>query len=118
MRCAGVDSCAAIGLTHLHLDPHGRRSGTPLNQAHGSAAAGHEVKEKLKGLWLMSQSKREQVVSHLRYIRQELREMHQGVMEDGLLPEAGEVRGVMAQMEALLELLEGKSSRKAKAESD
>ena len=53
----------------------------------------------------MSQSKREQVVSHLRYIRQELREMHQGVMEDGLLPEAGEVRGVMAQMEALLELL-------------
>ena len=31
----------------------------------------------------MSQSKREQVVSHLRYIRQELREMHQGVMEDG-----------------------------------
>jgi hypothetical protein len=65
----------------------------------------------------MSQSKREQVVSHLRYIRQELREMHQGVMEDGLLPEAGEVRGVMAQMEALLELLEGKGSRKAKAES-
>ena len=53
----------------------------------------------------MSQSKREQVVSHLRYIRQELREMHQGVMEDGLLPEAGEVRGVMAQMEALLCLL-------------
>ena len=32
--------------------------------------------------------------------------------------EAGEVRGVMAQMEALLELLEGKSSRKAKADSD
>ena len=62
----------------------------------------------------MSQSKREQVVSHLRYIRQELREMHQGVMDDGLLPEAGEVRGVMAQMEALLELLEGKTSRKAK----
>ena len=29
-------------------------------------------------------------------------------------PEAGEVRGVMAQMEALLELLEGKTSRKAK----
>jgi hypothetical protein len=57
----------------------------------------------------MSQSKREQVVSHLRYIRQELREMHQGVMEDGLLPEAGEVRGVMAQMEALLELLEGRA---------
>ena len=40
--------------------------------------------------------------------------MHQGVMDDGLLPESGEVRGVMAQMEALLELLEGKGSRKAK----
>ena len=64
----------------------------------------------------MSQSKREQVVSHLRYIRQELREMHQGVLEDGLLPEPGEIRGVMAQMEALLELLEGKAKNKSKAE--
>ena len=43
--------------------------------------------------------------------------MHQGVMEDGLLPEPGEVRGVMAQMEALLELLEGKAPRKPKAEA-
>ena len=60
----------------------------------------------------MCHSKREQVVSNQRYIRQEHREMHQGVQEDGLLPEAGEVRGVMAQMEALLELLEGKGSRK------
>ena len=66
----------------------------------------------------MSQSKREQVVSHLRYIRQELREMHQGVMEDGLLPEAGEVREVSwHKWKRLLELLEGKASRKAKAET-
>ncbi len=64
----------------------------------------------------MSQSKREQVVSHLRYIRQELREMHQGVLDDGLVPEPGEIRGVMAQMEALLELLEGKSKQKLKVE--
>ncbi len=64
----------------------------------------------------MSQSKREQVVSHLRYIRQELREMHQGVLKDGLLPEGGEVRGVLAQMEALLELLEGKAKPKPKPE--
>ena len=64
----------------------------------------------------MSQSKREQVVSHLRYVRQELREMHQGVLEEGLLPEGGEIRGVMAQMEALLELLEGKSKAKSKNE--
>ncbi len=62
----------------------------------------------------MSQSKREQAVSHLRFIRAELREMHQGVTDDGLLPEPGEIRGVMAQMEALLELLEGKAKTKSK----
>ncbi len=65
----------------------------------------------------MSQSKRDQVVSHLRYVRQELREMHLGVMEEGLLPEPGEVRGVLAQMEALLDLLESKGARKPKAEA-
>ena len=55
----------------------------------------------------MSQTKREQIISHLRYLRQELREMHLGVNEDGLLPEPSELRGIMAQMEALLELVEG-----------
>ena len=55
----------------------------------------------------MSQSKREQVICHLRYLRQELREMHLGIKEDGLFPEPGELRGIMAQMEALLELIEG-----------
>jgi len=55
----------------------------------------------------MSQTKKEQVVSHLRYLRQELREMHMGIQDDGLFPEPGELRGVLAQMEALLELIEG-----------
>ena len=55
----------------------------------------------------MSQTKREQVISHIRYLRQELRELHLGVNEDGLFPEPGELRGIMAQMEALLELVEG-----------
>ena len=55
----------------------------------------------------MSQTKKEQVVSHLRYLRQELREMHLGIKDDGLFPEPGEIRGIMAQMEALLELIEG-----------
>ncbi len=64
----------------------------------------------------MSQTKREQVVSHLRYLRQELREMHQGIQEDGLFPEPGELRGVLAQMEALHELLE--STPKLKPTSD
>ena len=55
----------------------------------------------------MSQTKREQVVSHLRFLRQELREMHLGIQDDGLFPEPGELRGVLAQMEALLALIEG-----------
>ena len=55
----------------------------------------------------MSQSKREQVISHLRYLRQELRAMHLGIKDDGYFPEPGEIRGIIAQMEALLELIEG-----------
>ena len=55
----------------------------------------------------MSQTKREQIISHLRYLRQELREMHLGMNDDGLFPEPGELRGIMAQFEALLELVEG-----------
>tara|TARA_B100001029_G_C14808929_1_gene311258 strand:- start:248 stop:448 length:201 start_codon:yes stop_codon:yes gene_type:complete len=54
----------------------------------------------------MSQTKREQVITHLRYLRQELREMHLDVKEDGLYPETGELRGIIAQFEALLELVE------------
>ena len=55
----------------------------------------------------MSQTKKEQVISHIRYLRQELREMHLGIQEDDLFPEPGELRGIMAQLEALLELVEG-----------
>ena len=33
--------------------------------------------------------------------------MHLGVIEDDLFPEPGELRGIMAQFEALLELVEG-----------
>ncbi len=54
----------------------------------------------------MSQAKKEQIVTHLRYLRQELREMHLGIQDDGLFPEPGELRGVLAQMEVLLELVE------------
>ena len=65
----------------------------------------------------MSQTKREQVISHLRYLRQELREMHLGVNEDGLLPEPGELRGIMAQLEALLELVEGNTRIQSNSEA-
>ena len=55
----------------------------------------------------MSQTKREQVICHIRFLREELREMHLGIKEDDLFPEPGELRGLMAQLEALLEFLEG-----------
>ena len=55
----------------------------------------------------MSQNKKEQAISHLSYLRQELREMHLGIKEDDLFPDPGEIRGLMAQLEALLELIEG-----------
>ena len=54
----------------------------------------------------MSQTKREQVISHLRYLRQELREMHIGIKEDDFFPEPSEIRGILAQLEALLELVD------------
>ena len=64
----------------------------------------------------MSQTKKDQVVSHLRFLRQELREMHLGIQDDGIFPEPGELRGILAQMEALLELIEGNT--KVKSNSD
>ena len=64
----------------------------------------------------MSQTKREQVISHLRYLRQELREMHLGIQDDGFFPEPGELRGILAQMEALLELIEGNTKIQSSGE--
>ena len=53
----------------------------------------------------MSASKREEVSSHLRYIRQELREMHQMLIKDDLLPDISEAKEIHAQLDALFELL-------------
>ena len=65
----------------------------------------------------MSQNKREQVVSHLRYLRLELREMHLGLKEDDFFPEPGELRGIIAQLEALLELVEGNTKIQLNSEA-
>ncbi len=65
----------------------------------------------------MSKTKREQVTCHLRYLRQELREMHMGIKDDGLFPEPGELRGILAQLEALLELVEGNTRIKSDSEA-
>ncbi len=66
----------------------------------------------------MSTSKREEVSSHLRYIRQELRDMHQMLNEDGLLPEISELKEVHASLDALYQLLAGKTKKKPKPEFD
>ena len=65
----------------------------------------------------MSQTKREQIISHLRYVRQELREMHLVIKEDNLFPEPSELRGLMAQLEALHELVEGNSKNKSNTDA-
>ena len=65
----------------------------------------------------MSQTKREQVISHIRYLRQELREMHLSTKEDDLFPEPGELRGIIAQLEALLELVEGNTKIQSNSEA-
>ena len=64
----------------------------------------------------MSQTKREQVICHIRYLRQELREMYLGIIEDDLFPEPGELKGLMAQLEALLELIEGNTKIQSNTE--
>ena len=64
----------------------------------------------------MSASKREEVSSHLRYIRLELREMHQMLIRDDLLPDLNEAKEVHAQLDALLDLLTDKCKKKVKNE--
>ena len=65
----------------------------------------------------MSQTKREQITCHIRYLRQELRAMHLGMNEDDLFPEPSELRGLMAQFEALLELVEGNTKIQSNSEA-
>ncbi len=64
----------------------------------------------------MSASKREEVSSHLRYIRIELREMHQMLIKDDLLPDLNEAKEVHAQLDALHELLIDKKNKNVKSE--
>ena len=63
----------------------------------------------------MSATKREEVSSHLRYIRLELREMHQMLIKDDLMPDLNEAKGVHAQLDALLDLLSDKGVNKIKS---
>ena len=64
----------------------------------------------------MSATKREEVSSHLRYIRLELREMHQMLIKDDLLPDLNDAKEVHAQLDALLNLLSEKRVLKVKSQ--
>ena len=61
-----------------------------------------------------AKEKKEEVKAALKILRAELRKMHLGVTEELSLPEPTEVKKLMTQMEALLVIIEPKSSRKAK----
>ena len=62
----------------------------------------------------MSATKREEVSSHLRHIRLELREMHQMLIKDDLLPDLDEAKQVHAQLDALLDLISDKRVKNMK----
>ena len=64
----------------------------------------------------MTASKREEVSSHLRYIRLELREMHQMLIKEDLLPDLNEAKEVHAQLNALFDLLSEKRINKIKSQ--
>ena len=60
----------------------------------------------------MSATKREEVCSHLRYIRLELRQIHQILIKEDLMPDLNEAQEVHAQLDALLNLLSEKRVKK------
>ena len=66
----------------------------------------------------MNSTKREEVSSHLRYIRLELRDMHEMLLKDDLMPDLNEAREVHAQLDALHQLLSEKNKRNEKKQFD
>ena len=64
----------------------------------------------------MSATKREEVCSHLRYIRVELREMHQMLIKEDLLPDLNEAKELHAQLNALLDLVSDKRIKEIKSQ--
>ena len=55
----------------------------------------------------MSTSKRDSATQIIRYLRVELRELDLSLVEDGLLPEPGQIRALLAQIDALQDLVLG-----------
>tara|TARA_B100000029_G_C17403197_1_gene897849 strand:+ start:130 stop:333 length:204 start_codon:yes stop_codon:yes gene_type:complete len=55
----------------------------------------------------LSASKRDSATQIIRHLRVELRELDLCLKEDGLLPEPGQIRALLAQLEALNDLVQG-----------
>ena len=62
----------------------------------------------------MSAIKRDEVSSHLRFIRLELREMHQMLIKEDILPDLNEAKEVYSQLNALLDLVSDKRIKEIK----
>ena len=61
-----------------------------------------------------AKEKKEEVKKSLKLLRNELRIMHLSVTEELTLPDPKEVKKLMNKMEALLEVVESKTTRKSK----
>ena len=61
----------------------------------------------------MSASKRDSATQIIRYLRVELREIDQSFKAERLLPEPGQIRALLAQLDALLDIIEGTKKKPA-----
>ncbi len=66
----------------------------------------------------MSKSRREETHHVLSHIRIELREMSIFLKKDKILPEPGEIRALLAQMDALLDVVNGVKKKPAPVFND
>ncbi len=66
----------------------------------------------------MSQTRKEQVHNILAHVRTELREMETYMAKEKILPEPGEVKALMAQLDALLDVANNVKKKKAPVFAD
>ena len=61
-----------------------------------------------------AKEKKEEVKSHLKKLRSELRTIHLSVTEELKLPEAKNIKKLMSQMDELLSVVDSKKAKKNK----
>ena len=66
----------------------------------------------------MSKSRREEVHNVLSHIRIELREMDVYMRKENIIPEAGEIKALLTQMDALLDVVNGVKKKPAPVFND